>query len=192
MKKIFLSVVATALALPAFAGPLEGLYRNIDGTKEVRVTQFDRSLTLNTVSYYSTGQAVNWFFEFILPQNGNVAVGQKVTGRVRSLDGYYNCVFDEKAFLLKEADGTLKIHHPLLTYHRETRSVRYNQGRGGYYYGRQVDWTGWGWVETGYYFPIERWRVVSSECVIDQRNWTTAVLVPVGGQPLPIPSSVKK
>ncbi len=190
--KFLLSVLAGLLIAPMMASAqssLEGLYRNEDNTKEVRLLQFNRSLTMNTVSYYSTGQDVNWFFEFILPADRDVRVGESITGRVRSLDSYYNCVFDEKAFLQKDAQGNLKVHHPLLTYHRETRSVR--DGNGGFQYGRRVDWTGWGWIETGYYFPIERWKVISSECVIDQRNWTTALLIPVSGNPQPLSSSKK-
>ncbi|MDG0815234.1 hypothetical protein [Bdellovibrio svalbardensis] len=194
MKKLLVSVIAVVLAVPLMASAqssLEGLYRNEDNSKQVRLVQFNRSLTMNTVSYYSTGAAVNWFFEFILPAGRDVKVGETITGRVRSLDSYYNCVFDEKAFIQKDFQGNLKINHPLLTYHRETRSVRDNSG-GGYQYGRRVDWNGWGWVETGYYFPIERWRVISSECVIDQRNWTTALLIPVNGAPpQPLPNSKK-
>lgn len=186
---MLLSVIAGLLALPMMASAqssLEGLYRNEDNSKQVRLLQFDRSLTMNTVSFYATGEQVNWFFEFILPADRDVRVGESITGRVRSVDAYYNCVFDEKAFIQKDEQGNLKIHHPLMTYHRETRSVR--DGNGGYQYGRRIDWNGWGWVETGYYFPIERWRVISSECVIDQRNWTTALLIPVEGHPLPLPS----
>lgn len=189
MKKLF--AVAALLSLPLMAkaqSSLEGLYQSEDGTKQVRMVQFNQSLTLNTVSYYSTGAAVNWFFEFILPANGQVKAGETVNGRVRSLDGYYNCVFDEKAFLQSDSQGNVKIHFPLLTYHRETRSVR--DGNAGRVWGQTVDWTGWGWVSTGYSFPVERWRVISSECVVDQRNWTTNLLIPVNGHPQPIPNSV--
>lgn len=191
MKMNLLSVIV-ALVLPAMAqaqSSFEGLYQNEDGSKQVRLTEFNRSLTLNTTSYYSTGQQVNWFFEFIMPTNHQVKDGETINGRVRSVDAYYNCVFDEKAFIQKDAQGNVKIHYPLLTYHRETRSVR--DGYQGGYYQRTVDWTGWGWVETGYHFPIERWRVISSECVIDQRNWTTNILVPVNGGPQPLPALKK-
>lgn len=190
MKKILLSVIASLLVAPLIASAqssLEGSYRDSESAKQVRFIQFNRSLTMNTSSRYSTGEEVNWFFEFILPAGRDVQVGESITGRVRSLDSYYNCVFDEKAYLQKDASGNLKLHHPLLTYHRETRSVR-EEGNHGYRYGRQVDWNGWGWVETGYFFPIERWRVIASTCVIDQRNWTTGVLLPVGGRPVPVPS----
>ena len=54
MKMNLLSVIV-ALALPVLAqaqSSFEGLYQNEDGTKQVRLTEFNRSLTLNTTSYY--------------------------------------------------------------------------------------------------------------------------------------------
>jgi hypothetical protein len=105
-------------------------------------------------------------------------VGDVVEGRVRSLDGYYGCVFDEKAYLQKDSQGQVKIRQPLLSYHRETRSIR-DDRYNGHYYERRIDWTGWGWVEYGYRFPIERWKVISSECVVDQRNWVNSLLIPI-------------
>jgi hypothetical protein len=100
-------------------------------------------------------------------------------------------VFDERAEAKMESSGSLKIHFPLLTYHRETWSVR--DGNGGYYEERTIDWNGWGWVETNYGFPIERFRVISSECVIDQRNWITNTLAktnsPFAVSPVPFQKS---
>lgn len=162
---------------------LDGIWRTEDGSKQVRLVEFDGLLTMNTRSYYPNGAPSDYFFEFRVPKDRPVQAGEILPGRVRSLDGYYGCVFDESAKAQLGHDGKLKVHFPLLSFHRVDHSVR--QGAG-YEYRRSVDWNGWGWVETIYYFPIERWRVISSECVIDARNWTTGVLVPErGGAPHP-------
>lgn len=177
---------AITLALVLFtsffaqARSLEGAWQSEDGSTTVRLYEFNGLLTLNTRSYYSNGAPSDYFFEFKVPTDRDVEPGEILQGRLRSLDGYYGCVFDEPAQAQLAQDGRLKLHYPLLTFHRETRSVRENGGRGYY---REIDWTGWGWVERIYSFPIDRWRVISCECVVDQRNWSTGVLVPVDQEP---------
>ncbi|XGC80554.1 hypothetical protein ACES2L_14590 [Bdellovibrio bacteriovorus] len=185
MKSLVLTLL-TFVSLSSFAASnLEGEYSNLDGTYHVRLHEFDGRLTLNTRSYYPNGAPSDYFFEFKVPANRDVQPGEILNGRLRSLDGYYGCVFDEPAKAQLEANGNLKLHYPLLTFHRETRSVRDSRGSG---YRRVVDWNGWGWVETVYRFPLERWRVISSECVIVQKNWTTGVLVPLDRErPVPRP-----
>jgi len=165
---LFLSLNAQAASI------VEGHWNNEDGTKQVRVNEFNGSVTFNTNSYYINGAEVNWFFEYKLPKGRDIQVGETIKGRVRSVDGYYGCVFDEKAEAKLEAPGVFKIHFPLLSYHLETRSAR--DGNGGYYYEYTVDWTSWGWVETYYGFPIERYRTLSAKCVVDQRSWITNTL----------------
>lgn len=157
------------------ASNLEGSWMTQNGQKMVDLVEFNGFLTMNTRSFYSNGAPSDYFFEFTVPTNREVMPGETIQGRVRSVDGYYGCVFDEQAQAQLTPEGFLKVNYPLLTFHRETRSVR--DGSGGYHYRRNVDWTRWGWVETVYSFPIERWRTISSECVIDQRNWITSVLV---------------
>ncbi len=165
---------------------LSGVWRTEDGATVVRLVDFEGRLTLKTRSYYSNGAPSDYFFEFRVPTHRDVMPGEILQGRLRSLDGYYGCVFDESAQAQLTTEGKLKLHYPLLTFHRETRSVRDGNGYG---YRRVIDWNGWGWVETVYSYPIERWRVISSECVIDQRNWTTGVLVPAQEErPVPRPN----
>jgi len=178
--------ILSLLGSLAYAGSnLEGTWKSEDGKATVRLVEFDGRLTLNTRSYYANGAPSDYFFEFRVPKDRDVQPGEILEGRLRSLDGYYGCVFDESAKAQLSEDGKLKLHYPLLTFHRETRSVRQGVGHG---YRRVVDWTGWGWVETVYSFPIERWRVISSECVIDARNWSTGVLVREGQEiPVPVP-----
>lgn len=162
------------LSLSAFAHNLEGSWTaRGPGGQTVQFTVFDTVLTMQSRSYYASGEPSDYFFSFILPDARDVAPGEIIPGRVRSVDGYYGCLFDEKAELMLTASGDLKIHFPLLTFHRRYRSVREDRG---YTYRRVVDWTEWGWVERVRSFPIERWRVISSECVIDARNPVTSVL----------------
>lgn len=159
---------------------LEGNWRTADDAKLIPIAEFHGLVTLNTISYHNNGASVNWFFQFSLPSpQRDLAPGEILSGRVRSVDSYYNCVFDEPAQAQLQKDGVLKIHFPLLTYHRETRSVR--ERRRGYYERRTIDWDGWGWVETRYSFPIDRYRVLNSQCVIDQRHWVTRVLTKTQG-----------
>lgn len=174
-KAIFLVFIFGLLQIASASSILEGEWHPLDSQDSVRLVEFNHLLTFSGQSYYSNGAEVKWFFKYSLPKDRQVNPGELLNGRVRSVDSYYNCVFDEKAQAQLQADGTLKIHFPTLTYHRETRSVR--DGRSGHYYERQVDWTDWGWVERIYHFPIERYRVISSECVVDQRNWITQVLI---------------
>lgn len=176
--KMFVAALTLALSFNAVAGSnLEGAWMSEDGRATVRLVEFDGLLTLNTRSYYYNGAPSDYFFSFRVPKDRDVQPGEILEGRIRSIDGFYGCLFEEPAKAQLTHDGRLKLHYPLLTFHRETRSVVDRDGRGGYR--RVVDWNGWGWVETVYHFPIERWRVISSECVIDARNWSTGVLVPV-------------
>ncbi|WP_413289002.1 hypothetical protein [Bdellovibrio sp. HCB337] len=174
MQKI-LAMLFLSFPLFVHAGSVfDGNWSTQDGSKLIPIAEFDGSVTLSTSTYYNNGALVTWFFEFKLPPGGDAKVGEVINGRVRSIDGYYSCVFDEKAKLQLQSDGALKIHFPLLTYHRETRSVR--DPRQGHYQERYVSWDGWGWVETRYSFPIDHYRVISSECIVDQRNWVTNIL----------------
>lgn len=183
---MFVFVISFFLVLTAEArSVLEGSWQTADGAKIVRLVEFNGKVTLNTRSYYHNGAPSDYFYEFQLPAHRDVKPGEILQGRLRSLDGYYGCVFDEVAQAQWTREGTLKVHYPLLTFHRETRSVR--DGRPGRHYRRVVDWNGWGWVETVYSFPVERWRVISSECVIDQKNWVTNELYPLSQIPVPRP-----
>ncbi len=177
MKKHYFSILGLCLLTPYFSkatSALEGSWSTEDGSKLIQINEFNGTATWMTESYYSNGIAVNWFFQYTLPTGRDVKIGETIQGRVRSVDGYYNCAFDELAEAQLQSSGVLKVHFPLLSYHRETRSVR--DGKDAYYYEHTLDWSGWGWVETSYGFPIERYRVISSECLIDQRNWITSVL----------------
>lgn len=185
--KFLIAILTLMMSLNARAeSNLEGTWRAEEGGALVRLVEFNGLLTLKTRSYYSNGAPSDYFFEFRVPSHREVMPGEILQGRLRSLDGYYGCVFDESAQAQLTTEGKLKLHYPLLTFHRETRSVRDGNGHG---YRRVIDWNGWGWVETVYSYPIERWRVISSECVIDQRNWTTGVLVPTQEErPVPRPN----
>ncbi|WP_413576081.1 hypothetical protein ACLVWU_16985 [Bdellovibrio sp. HCB290] len=186
MKKLIVLLMALAPAV-SIANIFEGTYENKSRTAQADLIEFDGSVTMNTTSFYANGAAVNWFFDFKMPKNHEVKVGETVKGRVRSVDGLYGCVFDEKAEMKMEANGVVKIRFPLLTYHFETREVRERIGTG---YRRYVDWTGWGWVVHGYHFPIERYKIISQECVITQKNMTVNVLYPLfegGNEPAPVP-----
>ncbi|WP_413558879.1 hypothetical protein [Bdellovibrio sp. HCB209] len=186
MNKFIVALMVMALPVISQAGNIfEGTYENKNRTAEVDLVEFDGSVTMNTTAFYGNGAAVNWFFDFKMPKGRDVQVGETVKGRVRSIDGLYGCVFDEKAEMKMEAGGIVKIRFPLLTYHMETRSVRERIGTG---YRRYVDWNGWGWVERGYHFPIERYRVISTECVVTQRNHTVNVLYPTLSDLPPVPS----
>lgn len=188
--KLIAMALLSLIGFSAQAGSnLEGTWMSEDGKATVRLVEFNGRLTLNTRSYYYNGAPSDYFFEFRVPTDRDVRPGEILQGRLRSLDGFYGCVFDEEAQAQLTEDGKLKLHYPLLTFHRETRSVRQGIGHG---YRRVIDWNGWGWVETVYAFPIERWRVISCECVIDAKNWSTGVLVPADQErpvpPLPRPN----
>lgn len=189
MTKHILMVVCGLLIpfIASAASVLDGTWNTEDNSKQIRISEFNGSVTLSTSSNYANGALVSWFFNYNLPQGRDIQVGETIQGRVRSVDGYYNCIFDERAEAKLEATGTFKVHFPLLTYHRETRMV--NDGRGGYYNQHAVDWTGWGWVETNYGFPIDHYRVVSSDCVVDQRNWVTNTLTKTSGPLIPPPAT---
>lgn len=171
-----LFVATLLLSAPAAlaARNLEGAWTaRGPGGQTVEFVAFADVLTAQTRSYYATGEPSDYFFSFLLPEGRDVVPGEILPGRLRSVDGLYGCLFDEKAELMLTPDGDLKIHFPLLTFHREIRSVRETRG---HRYRRVVDWTGWGWVERVRHFPIDEWRVISNECVIDARNPVTRVL----------------
>lgn len=171
--KGFILALSVLLVSPAFASSqLEGAWYGPEG-KRVEFKTFENALTVHTRSYYSSGAPSDYFFDFTLPKGREVTAGEVLTGRVRSLDGHYGCVFDEAAKLMLNYDGSIKVQFPRLVFHREIREVREDRGYG---YQRTVDWTRWGFVETVYRFPIERWRVISNKCVIDQRIDTTTRL----------------
>lgn len=171
--KALVLILSLVVSSSAFAySQLEGAWYGKDG-KFIELIEFNGSITIHTRSYYSNGAPSDYFFEFTVPQDRDVQAGEVVTGRLRSVDGYYGCLFDEEAHMTLDFDGSLKMSFPLLVFHREIRSEREPIGRGSY---RQVDWTRWGFVESVYHFPVERWRVVSSKCVIDQKINTTSRL----------------
>jgi len=173
---LILLILICLCAVLAEAQTLDGNWRSLaPGGKTVRFTSFQDKLTMRTDAYYSNGAQVIYFFDFQVPTQTPVPTQKVFKGRVRSLDGLYGCVFDEKAELHVTAEGTLKLYFPLLTYHQKIRSVR--ELDGGFYYERVIDWSDWGWVESVTSFPTERWRVLSTECVIDQRNWIANELV---------------
>lgn len=180
---IFFAALFLTMSASAYSR-LDGFWTTEDGSKQIRAVEFGGRLTMNTRSFYADGTPSDYFFEFFLPPHRDVQPGEMLQGRLRSIDGKYGCVFDEPSQAQLGHDGKLKLHYPLLTFHREDRSARQTIG---YEYRRVIDWNGWGWVETIYAFPIERWRVIYSECVIDARNWTTGVLVPVNPRPVPPP-----
>ncbi len=172
--KLLAVIASVFFGANAFAGSvLEGIWENYERTARAQFIEFDGKLTMNTRSYYSNGAPSDYFFEFNLPKHREVQPGEVLEGRVRSIDGYYGCLFDEPAKAQLAHDGTLKLNYPLLTFTRETRSVRDSVGR---HYERIVDWNGWGWVERIHSYPVERWRVISNECVIKGRNWVTNLL----------------
>lgn len=172
MKALFLAL-SLLVTSSAFAySQLEGAWYGNDG-KYVELIEFNGAITVHTRSYYHNGAPSDYFFEFQIPQDRDVQAGEVIKGRLRSIDGYYGCLFDEEAQMTLDFDGSLKMNFPLLAFHREIRSERERIGTGYY---RQVDWTRWGFVESVYRFPVERWRVVSSKCVIDRKINTTSRL----------------
>lgn len=157
------------------SGVLDGFWSE-DGSKVVRVSEFNGQLTMNTRAFYSNGAPADYFFEFQLPLGRDVQVGEILNGQMRSLDGFYGCAFDQRAQAQLDEQGRLRLHYPLLTFFRRTTRVGEEAGT---YYRRDISWDGWGWVETVVHFPIQNWRVISSECVVTQTNWVTSVLSPV-------------
>jgi hypothetical protein len=151
---------------------LEGTWFGKDG-KQIELIEFDGTLSIHTRSYYSNGAPSDYFFEFQIAQDREVQAGEIIEGRLRSIDGYYGCLFDQPAKMTLDYDGRLKMNFPLLAFHREIRSVRDEEGS---VYRRQIDWTRWGYIERIYNFPIYRWRVVSNNCVIDKAIPTTSTL----------------
>lgn len=123
----------------------------------IDITEFNGKVSFQTESYYPGGQAVQWYFQFSLPEDGDAQPGLTLEGRVRSQDGISGCLFSGPAKAQLQADGSLKIHYPLLTHHRENRWSR--EDGGGYY--------------------RDRYHLISTECVIDQKNWVTARLTKV-------------
>lgn len=155
--------------------PIEGLWWSLESGDSIKFTQFGSSLTGSTRSYYSEGSPSDYFFSFNLP-NTPIQPNQVIKGTMRSADGYYGCLFDQPAELMMTSNREIKLRFPLLTFHLRTESVR-NPDVDGYTSTWQVDWTGWGWVESVSYFPIQAWRVTSKECIIDQVNWFNKSLV---------------
>jgi hypothetical protein len=173
MMKAMVLILSMLMASSAFAySQLEGTWFGKDG-KRVELVEFNSALTIHTRSYYADGSPSDFFFEFQVPAHRDVEAGEVIEGRLRSIDGYYGCVFDQPAKMSLDFDGRLKVNFPRLVFHREIREVREDRGFG---YRKEVDWTRWGWVETVYHFPIERWTVVSNKCVIDDKINTTSIL----------------
>ncbi|AHI07120.1 hypothetical protein BDW_13100 [Bdellovibrio bacteriovorus W] len=173
LKKVFLFIGVVLLGVSAQAS-LEGVWRNLDNTYQVHIGEFQGKATFHTRSFYDNGAPSDYFFELQIPKDFPQNPQQILKGRLRSVDGYYGCLFDEELQAQLTAEGALKLHYPLLTFNRVTRSVREGIGRS---YERTVEWTSWGWVERVRSFPIERYRVISSECVIKGKNWVTGTLV---------------
>jgi len=160
------------LTLPAHALNLEGTWTNPASGQSIDFYAFDGLLTAHTTAHFASGEPEDYFYEFQLPPD--LQPGEVAEGHMRSVDGYYGCLFDQPAELEVTDGGALKLHFPLLSFHLETRSVGTTIG---YEHKRRVDWDGWRWVVTVFHFPIERWREVSSRCVIDQSNSSTLFLV---------------
>lgn len=152
--------------------PWEGAWTE-DGQKYVQINEFYGQLTLHTQAFFSNGAVEDYFFEFDLPKNRPVQDGEILPGRLRSVDGLYSCVFDQPAQMQMDDSGHLRLHYPLLTFFRRTTEVRED---GGSYYQRRLSWDGWEWIESITSFPLEKWRTISSECVISQTHWQTSVL----------------
>lgn len=175
-KNILMTISFLFLSPFAYAqSPLEGLWCSLESGQSIKLTQFGSNLTGSTRSFYSDGSPSDYFFSFILPQ-APIQPNQIIKGTIRSVDGYYGCLFDQPAELMMASNREIKIRFPLLTFHLRTESVR-NPDADGYTSSRQVDWTGWGWIESVSYFPIQAWRVTSKECIIDQVNWINKSLI---------------
>lgn len=174
MLKNFLVLIGVVLFTFSAQASLEGAWRNLENTYQVYIGEFEGKATFHTRSFYDNGAPSDYFFEIQVPNDFAQNPQQVLKGRLRSVDGYYGCLFDEELKAQLTSEGTLKLHYPLLTFHRVTRSVREGVGRS---YERIVEWTSWGWVESVRSFPIERYRVISSECVITSKNWVTGTLV---------------
>lgn len=166
--KLFGFLFAMILSTSAFAHKLEGEWVSESG-KTIVLREYKGWLTINTRSYYDNGAPSDYFFAFGLPAIRDVRPGEYMIGRMRSIDGYYGCLFEEGPDMQYTPDGNLRMHYPLLSFTRDTRS-RPNERF------HEVSWDRWAWVESLYSFPIERWRMVSSECTIVQRKWYTEIL----------------
>lgn len=174
MLKKVLVILGIGLLTVSAQASLEGNWRNLENTYQVHIGEFEGKATFHTRSFYDNGAPSDYFFEIQVPKDFATNPQQILKGRLRSVDGYYGCLFDEELKAQLTVEGTLKLHYPLLTFRRVTRSVREGVGRS---YRRVVEWTSWGWVESVRSFPIERYRVISSECEITSKNWVTGTLV---------------
>jgi hypothetical protein len=79
MNKYFNSILVLCFLTGNFseaASALEGSWRVEDGSKLVRINEFNGSITMMTESYYDNGGAVNWFFHYTLPQGRDVKIGE--------------------------------------------------------------------------------------------------------------------
>lgn len=172
MSKLLVIFLALSLGqLSLASGSFDGQWASVESGEVTQLLEFEGVVTFTTKSYYTNGAEVNWFFSF---KGHDAKPGAILKGRVRSVDGFYSCVFDEDLKAQMQADGSLKISFPILVYHRESKFGR--TSRTGYYFEREVDWSDWRWVERIYKFPVETYRLISTECVIDQKNWITHLL----------------
>jgi hypothetical protein len=179
------AVASTSMAISA----LEGTWNTEIPGKTVEFVEFGGSLTMNTQSFYPNGAAINWFYEFDLPPGRDAQPGEILQGRVRSVDGFYGCVFDMPAHLELDVDGRLKMNFPILSYHVVSYPV--NGPVIGVGSRTTVSWNGWGWIQQVCNFPIQQWYYANA-CVVDQQNWITNALTrpyqPVPPQPTPEPT----
>lgn len=158
-----------SLAHPSsVATPLAGWWQSVETGKSIYFHKFENKFAGSTRSYYSDGSPSDYLFQFNLPKDG-LKPNQKIQGKVLSLDGYYGCAFEENASLYLDDNNLMHLEYTLLRFHLRTTQQR-SSIPNGWESIRSIDWTGWGWVEYERIVPIERWRTIKSECIIDQKT----------------------
>lgn len=173
IQKILIFGLSFVCSLNSTASILDGNWTVIGTNTTLTVQEFDGDITFSRRAYYDNGAPSDYFFEFVLPAGQDLQPGQIWQGKIRSLDGLYHCAFEENAQIELNGHGQLLVHFPLLTFFRRTSSVSDDIGGG---YERYLSWQGWEWVEIYYSFPYRNWQVISSECIVTQKNMITNVL----------------
>ncbi|MFN7905361.1 MAG: hypothetical protein ACK5P5_09270 [Pseudobdellovibrionaceae bacterium] len=165
---VFTFIFAVSFKASAVSS-IEGNWARIGHGRVLSLVEFNGQLTASTRSFYSNGATTDWFFSFQLPAGRDVQAGEVLKGKVRSIDGLYNCVFEQDAQIRIETDGRLKLNYPLLTFTRRTTQSAEDR-----VLSQKVwQWNGWEWVGYVYNFPYRNWSVVDTECVIKQVNYIT-------------------
>lgn len=171
----------TVFGLSVVAGgnsTIDGYWVAEDSGKIIRVTEFNGHINFATRSYYDNGAIADYFFSFRLDSRQSLSSGHVFKGVLRSVDGLYNCVFEQEAKMMVDENGHLRLHFPLLTFARQYVEAGHRTRWYDQYYSSY--WDGWSWVEEYYThcgYPVI-WELVSSQCVIRQTNWVTTVLKP--------------